>query len=132
MDARAGHRQARPRQAPPAPEAERRAAAAGPTPPPVEPRPRSTPAAQIVGNPQIAGSLERLLLPAQLLVSLYEPASLSHCAPTEHEQVVEALTAGDVKRAVAVMTTHLTAIEGRLAVPRERPRDIDLSAALGL
>ena len=87
--------------------------------------------AQLVGNPEIAGSLE-LLLSAQLLVSLYEPASLSHCAPTEHEQVVEALAAGDVKRAVALMTAHLTAIEGRLAVPRERPRAIDLAGALGL
>ena len=87
--------------------------------------------AQLVGNPEIAGSLE-LLLSAQLLVSLYEPASLSHCAPTEHEQVVEALAAGDVKRAVALMTEHLTAIEGRLAVPRERPRAIDLAGALGL
>ena len=88
--------------------------------------------AQLVGNPEIAGSLELLLLSAQLLVSLYEPASLSHCAPTEHEQVVEALAAGDVERAVAVMTAHLTAIEGRLAVPRERPRAIDLAGALGL
>ena len=88
--------------------------------------------AQVVGNEEIAESLERLLLPAQLLVSLYEPASLSHCAPTEHEQVVEALAAGDVKRAVAVMTSHLTAIEGRLAVPRERPSAIDLAGALGL
>jgi DNA-binding GntR family transcriptional regulator len=88
--------------------------------------------AGIVGNAEIAGSLERLLLPAQLLVSLYEPASLSHCAPTEHEQVVEALAAGDVKRAVAVMTAHLAAIEGRMAMPRERPKAIDLPAALGL
>ena len=37
-----------------------------------------------------------------------------------------------MKRAVAVMTAHLTAIEGRLAVPRERPQAIDLPAALGL
>jgi DNA-binding GntR family transcriptional regulator len=88
--------------------------------------------AQVVGNEEIAESLERLLLPAQLLVSLYEPASLSHCAPTEHEQVVDALAAGDVKRAVAVMTSHLTAIEGRLAVPRARPSEIDLAGALGL
>ena len=88
--------------------------------------------AQIVGNGAIAESLDRLLLPTQLLVSLYEPASLSHCAPTEHELVVEALAAGDVKRAVAVMTRHLAAIEGRLAVPRERAKEIDLPAALGL
>ena len=88
--------------------------------------------AEVVGNAEIADSLERLLLPAQLLVSLYEPASLSHCAPTEHEQVVDALAAGDVKRAVAVMTSHLRAIEGRLAVPRARPSEIDLAGALGL
>jgi DNA-binding GntR family transcriptional regulator len=88
--------------------------------------------AEIVGSEAIAESLDRLLLPAQLLVSLYEPASLSHCAPTEHEQVVDALAAGDVKRAVAVMTAHLAAIEGRLAVPRERSAAIDLPAALGL
>jgi DNA-binding GntR family transcriptional regulator len=87
--------------------------------------------AQLVGNPEIAGSLE-LLLSAQLLLSLYEPASLSHCAPTEHEQVVEALAAGDVERAVALMTEHLTAIEGRLVVPRERPSAIDLTGALDL
>jgi DNA-binding GntR family transcriptional regulator len=87
---------------------------------------------EIVGNPEIADTLERMLLPAQLLVSLYEPASLSHCAPTEHEQVVDALAAGDVKRAVAVMTSHLTAIEGRLAVPRERSSAVDLAAALGV
>jgi hypothetical protein len=29
------------------------------------------------------------------------------------------------------MTSHLTAIEGRLAVPRERPSAIDLAGALG-
>ena len=47
-------------------------------------------------------------------------------------ELIDALAAGDVKRAVAVMTAHLTAIEGRLAVPRERPQAIDLPAALGL
>ena len=30
------------------------------------------------------------------------------------------------------MTAHLTAIEGRLAVPRERPGEVDLARALGL
>ena len=65
--------------------------------------------AQLVGNPEIAGSLELLLLSAQLLVSLYEPASLSHCPPTEHEQVVEALRG---RRRRACGRTHDRAPDG--------------------
>jgi DNA-binding GntR family transcriptional regulator len=87
--------------------------------------------AELVGSAPIADFLQRLVLPTQLVVSLYEPRRHSHCAPDEHARIVAALAARDPGRAILVMTDHLAAVESRLAIPRQRTARVDLRAALG-
>jgi hypothetical protein len=55
-----------------------------------------------------------------MLVALFEPSSASQCACAEHEEILDAIVAGDVAPAVGAMTAHLSLIETRLQVQPAR------------
>ncbi|WP_034943937.1 GntR family transcriptional regulator [Erwinia oleae] len=70
--------------------------------------------AKIGGNSVMTEILSNLIVRSSLIVALYQrngtPAS--HC--TEHDAILEALKAGDVPQAQAVMEEHLLIIEQQL------------------
>ncbi len=74
----------------------------------------------LCGNPVLERYLTELVLQSSLAVALYEQPDRIH-AHADHLALIDAIGKRDAKRAVRLMTEHLTALE----------RDLDLQAAPG-
>lgn len=66
-----------------------------------------------------------------LMTALYMQRGQATCASHEHEELVEALAAGEGKRAARLMRAHLLACEARLHLDAPEEALPDLAAALG-
>jgi DNA-binding GntR family transcriptional regulator len=82
-------------------------------------------------NPELSRFLRDLLSRSSVMVSVYEPATESICAVTEHGAIVDALRARDATRAIAVSREHFLHVESRLRVDAETAADQDLAAVFG-
>jgi len=70
--------------------------------------------AEVAGNAPLAHFLGSLVPLTSLAIAHIEEQARSYCAWQEHSAIVDALESGNVKSAVALMTTHLDHLEGRL------------------
>jgi DNA-binding GntR family transcriptional regulator len=68
-----------------------------------------------LNNLELSRFLRELLARSALMVSAFEPASLSLCGVDEHAAIAAALRAGDAERAIALSGDHFRHIEERLA-----------------
>jgi DNA-binding GntR family transcriptional regulator len=68
----------------------------------------------------VVRELQELVSRTSMLVAFFEESTASHCACEEHEDIVQALQAGDAAAAVRAMHAHLSLIETRLR-PRAAP-----------
>lgn len=66
-----------------------------------------------------------------LMTALYMPPGQTSCASNEHEELIEALAAGEGKRAARLMGAHLLACEARLHLDAPEETAPDLASALG-
>ena len=66
-----------------------------------------------------------------LMTALYMPPGQAACASHEHEALIDALAAGEGKRAARLMGAHLQACEARLLLDAAEESATDLAAALG-
>jgi DNA-binding GntR family transcriptional regulator len=66
-----------------------------------------------------------------LMTALYMPPGQAACASHEHEALIDALAAGEGKRAARLMGAHLQACEARLHLDAPEESATDLAAALG-
>src|SRR3954447_22147945 len=66
-----------------------------------------------------------------LMTALYMPPGQAACASHEHEALIDALAAGEGKRAARLMGAHLQACEARLLLDAPEESATDLAAALG-
>lgn len=66
-----------------------------------------------------------------LMTALYMPPGQPSCASHEHEALIDALAAGEGKRAARLMGAHLLACEARLHLDAPDEAVSDLAAALG-
>lgn len=66
-----------------------------------------------------------------LMTALYMPRGQASCASHEHEALIDALAAGEGKRAARLMGAHLQACEARLQLDAPEDAPTDLAAVLG-
>jgi DNA-binding GntR family transcriptional regulator len=84
-----------------------------------------------LGNRELSHFLRSLLSRSSVMVSVYEPATESICAVTEHGAIVEALRARDAARAIHVSREHFLHVESRLRLDDAEPAPQDLAAVFG-
>ena len=69
---------------------------------------------RIAGNEVLSEMLAKLVARLSLVMALYEDERADDCGAEHHQAIVAALRANDLKRAQALMDTHLGDIEGRV------------------
>jgi len=81
--------------------------------------------AELAGNRVLARVLHELMSRCSLIVALYEAPGDAACEHAEHAQLVELIAQGDAPAAIALMATHLQALEKRLSIaPRAHEGDL--------
>lgn len=86
--------------------------------------------AERCGNEMLAKTMRELASLTCLIIALYDKPSVPSCLGEEHGHIVDALAAGNGKRAADLMLEHLEHVEGNLdlALPEWEP--VDLESAL--
>jgi DNA-binding GntR family transcriptional regulator len=82
--------------------------------------------AEATGNGILTRYVAEVVSRCSLILALYGRPHSSECAVTEHREIIAALVAGDVGKAVRVMDEHLGAVVDRALLDHqaERSRDI--------
>lgn len=89
--------------------------------------------ARMAGNGVLAEFLDQLVSRTPLVVLAYQGSAADNsCHSDEHSQLVDALSAGDGRRAVTTMRSHLDALLARLDLQPGEKRDADLAEILGV
>jgi DNA-binding GntR family transcriptional regulator len=78
--------------------------------------------AEFADNSLLSKFLGELITRESLVIQAYERPGRPSCSYHEHEHILEAMEAKDTPKAIALMSEHLSNIEGRLDLDRdERP-----------
>jgi len=85
---------------------------------------------RLTGNPVIVRFGDDLVTQSLLMTALYLAPGQTTCAAGEHAALIDAIAAGDERRATRLMHAHLTACEARLALDRVAVGAPDLASAL--
>lgn len=85
---------------------------------------------EICGNAVLHDILDNLMVRSSLIVALYQRNDVPSCASDEHQQVLDALAAGQREQAVELMIEHLDELEGQLALHQEQNTEVNLREAL--
>lgn len=85
---------------------------------------------QLSGNRVLAEILDNLIVRSSLIIALYQRNDVPACASNEHQQILDALSAGDQSRATEVMRAHLDALEAQLVLEHSGAPEVDLREAL--
>lgn len=83
--------------------------------------------ASLAGNQPLADAMDELTLRTCLAILANQAPTGSACRDDEHENIVAAIEAGDVKRATRLMVEHLDHIEMSLDSPRQETLSDDLA-----
>jgi DNA-binding GntR family transcriptional regulator len=87
--------------------------------------------AQIAGSEELLSYIGRLIANTELYKALYDSAEAASCAPREHEQIIDALTAGkSLDKALAVALEHLDELERRVIAGAAAEQETDLATLL--
>ena len=81
--------------------------------------------AELAGNEVLVRNMKELTTITCLIISLYDAPTSSCCRADEHAAIIEAISAGDEKRAVKLMLDHLDDIQGGLNL-RNDTSEVDL------
>ena len=85
--------------------------------------------AQLMGNEVLAQMLGELISRCALITLMYQSRSEAQHSVDEHAEIVAAIAARDVERAVALMQEHLDHVEASLIFDRKVPSN-DIATAL--
>ncbi|WP_208511652.1 GntR family transcriptional regulator [Variovorax paradoxus] len=87
--------------------------------------------AQMAGSEELLSYIGRLIANTELYKALYDSAEAASCAPLEHEQIIDALTAGkSLDKALAVALEHLDELERRVIAGAAAEQETDLATLL--
>ncbi|MFS2055309.1 GntR family transcriptional regulator, partial [Variovorax sp. CT11-76] len=87
--------------------------------------------AQMAGSEELLSYIGRLIANTELYKALYDSAEAASCAPREHEQIIDALTAGkSLDKALAVALEHLDELERRVIAGATAEQETDLATLL--
>lgn len=84
--------------------------------------------AAITENRMYADTLRRLSALTGLAIAQYDAHASSACPAHEHAQLVQAIEAGDVRRAEKLMLEHLDHVERGIQQPASGPPELDFEA----
>lgn len=73
--------------------------------------------ADIANNQPLSQFLSRLVSQTSLIIATFEPQPQSNCSFDEHRELVAALAAKDLARAIALMHHHIEHIQVKLRLP---------------
>ena len=84
--------------------------------------------AALAGNRVLAEMLDQLIARTPLVVLAYRGRQGGNlCSNDEHDEIVDAVAAGDAAKAVAAMTSHLESLESQLDLSQESEPSTDLA-----
>jgi DNA-binding GntR family transcriptional regulator len=86
--------------------------------------------AELSGSDFLFGMMRDLISRTSLIMAIYRNTARFNCGPDEHDEIVEAIAAGDVERASRLMEHHLDHVESELDLREVRDMSHDLRAAL--
>jgi len=86
--------------------------------------------AEMTNSPVYTRYVSELASRCGLILSLYSRPHSSECAVSEHRQIIQALKANDIKRAVSVMTDHLEAVVNRALIKDRTKKDANIKTIL--
>lgn len=86
--------------------------------------------AEMAGNGLLAKTMRELTRLTCLIIFLYDTPAVPACPYREHDEIVDAIEAGDEGRAAATMLRHLHHVEGSLDLRIDFPETPDLAAVL--
>lgn len=87
--------------------------------------------AESANNAVLTRFLRELVSRCSLIIALYQAPGKTSCPNDEHEQLIDAIAAGDATGAVMMMEQHLLDIERNLHLNDDQ-REVDLAEILGL
>ncbi|MGC8120989.1 GntR family transcriptional regulator [Marinobacter sp. VGCF2001] len=70
--------------------------------------------AEVAGNKPLIGFQRSLVSQTSLIIAQYERVTVSHCSFDEHTELVDAIAAGDARKASDLMMHHMDHIEAKL------------------
>lgn len=85
--------------------------------------------ARMTQNPLIVRYITEVVSRCSLILSIYSRPHSSECAITEHDDIIDALIAGDAKRASEIMDEHLGSVAGRALLQAKKSTSIRDSLA---
>ncbi len=86
--------------------------------------------AEMVGNPVMTKMMRELASLTCLIIVLYDSPGTPACTHHEHDEVIDAIAAGNAERAVAAMIEHLLHIEQVLDMSTQLDKEEDLETLL--
>jgi DNA-binding GntR family transcriptional regulator len=86
--------------------------------------------AEMAGNAVLARVMRELATRTCLVIALYDKPSVPSCLGEEHEEILDALAAGDAARASKLMVAHLHHVESNLDLSITESAPVELEAAL--
>ena len=81
--------------------------------------------AAITDNRMYSDTVRRLSALTSLAISQYDSLATSACPPDEHARLVDAIEAGDARRAERLMLEHLDHVERGIQQPATEPVELD-------
>lgn len=84
--------------------------------------------AELSGNSIYHDIVRRLTALSSLIIYLYDSPSASACKDNEHNNIVEAISAGDAITARSLMLEHLEHVEKSLKIDDEEQDDFDIES----
>jgi DNA-binding GntR family transcriptional regulator len=86
--------------------------------------------AQFTGNALLARYVSEVVSRSSLILALYSRPHSSECGSNEHQDIVDALHAGDAAKARLLMDQHLGAVQERALLPKDRNGERSLKEVL--
>lgn len=84
--------------------------------------------AELAGNTILARMMHELAAQTCLVITLYDSANTPSCPDNHHEEIVDAIEAGDVKLATQRLMVHLRSVENTLRLEIDDEAAVDLAA----
>jgi len=85
--------------------------------------------ADVAGNQVLHAFLSELVSRCSLIIAIYDAPHSLPCANGEHDEIIDAIAAGNVAQAIALMDRHLLHVEQRLNLDGV-PNEVDLATIL--
>ncbi len=82
----------------------------------------------MTGNQYLGKYMRELCSLTCLIIALYDAPGVPSCPHHEHDDIVDALEAGDGERAARLMTEHLGHVESTLRLQAPAEEKVDLEA----